>query len=184
MEFGAGPPPASRGQEHPWVSCSLPSAGEMLLPSGCLPTKHVFWSRFLAPAPGGSQGNAAKHVCAVAETAQWPGCSTEPRTVGASLAGDPAGWRGARAGDRNTVCCGGGGGVSAPGAGGDSPLTSTLIFITQLRYGADMKCGAGRGANKHSAGAGGGSIPRETRWVSSSSPLRCFLRLVDFDGGK
>lgn len=47
--------------------------------------------------------------------------------------GDPAGWRGARAGDRNAVCRGGG--VSAPGAGGDSPLTSTLIFITRLRYG-------------------------------------------------
>lgn len=66
-----------------------------------------------------------------------------PEMAGPSLPGDPAGWRGARAGDRNAVCRGGG--VSAPGAGGDSPLTITLIFMTQLRYGADMKRGAGRG---------------------------------------
>lgn len=90
-----GPPPASVGQQHPWVSCSLPSAGKMLLPSGCLPTKHVFWSRFPAPARGGSQGNAAKHVCAVAETARWPGCGVElemeePEMAGPSLPGDPA----------------------------------------------------------------------------------------------
>lgn len=95
----------------------------------------------------------AKHVCAVAETARWPGCGVELGMVGASLPGDLAGWRGTRAGDRKSMCHGG---VSAAlGAGGDSPLTSTLIFITQLHYGADMKCGAGKRGEINTAPARG-----------------------------
>lgn len=103
---------------------------------------------------------------------------------GLRFPGDPAGWRGTRAGDRKSVCHGG---VSAAlGAGGDSPLTSTLIFITQLHYGADMKCGAGeRGEINTAPARGAAASPVKSDGFPRPPPRRCcFLRLVDFDGGK
>lgn len=57
----------------------------------------------------------------------WPKFSPWPAGV------ELGGWRGARVGDRSAVC------LSAPGAGGDSPLTRTLIFIPRLRYEAETR---------------------------------------------
>ena len=103
MGSGVGPPPASRGQEHPRVSRE---PAKRYYPARAFP-QNPFFGADSRHQPGvGARGNAAKHVCAVAETGRWPGCGGEPGTAGASLPGEPAGWRGARAGDRNAVCRG------------------------------------------------------------------------------
>lgn len=129
----------------------------MILPSGACP-QNVFFGADSRHRPGAGARGMRPNMFV-----PWPKLASGLAAV-RSRAWRGLRWPGARgAGGRlglgtETLCTA----VAATGAGGDSPLTSTMIFITQLRYRADMKCGAGRGGNKYSAGVGGSSIPRET----------------------
>lgn len=129
----------------------------MILPSGACPQNVVF-------------GANSRHWPWAGARAMRPNMFVPwPKLAGGLAAVQSRAWRGLRW----LGACGAGRGpglgtetpcavVTAAGAGGDSPFTSTMIFITQLCYRADMKCGAERGGNKYSAGMGGSSIPRET----------------------